>query len=80
MNTYLDFELVLIKKIVFTRLAGTALNVYIEKRDGDHEQRNCLSLITPSASKTATGTYRCVTEYKGVLYFQTHHIDIYGKI
>ncbi|CAB3255827.1 unnamed protein product [Arctia plantaginis] len=60
--------------------AGTASNVYIEKHDGDIEQRNCLSLITPSASKTASGTYRCVTQYKGVSYLQTHHIDIYDPL
>ncbi|CAH0686269.1 unnamed protein product [Spodoptera exigua] len=53
---------------------GTDSNLYTE------EQSGCLSLHIPSASKTMSGAYKCISSHEGKQQIQTHYLDVYDPL
>ncbi|CAH1636814.1 unnamed protein product [Spodoptera littoralis] len=53
---------------------GTDSNLYTE------EQSGCLSLHIPSASKTMSGAYKCMSSYEGKQQTRIHNLDVYDPL
>ncbi|KAF9807868.1 hypothetical protein SFRURICE_000649, partial [Spodoptera frugiperda] len=53
---------------------GTDSNLYTE------EQSGCLFLQIPSASKTVSGAYKCISSFEGKQQTRVHNLDIYDPL